>query len=144
MNEQEFTKVLLDPQPTPGNPTIVVDRQWFEEAMEAQSAMLEVSVVYDHVTGGRLSKPYYEASVVIAEADAETSRTVMAETVDLREEVQEVLGEYRSAHGTIDRWARKIAATLDMHTVEQHPEGVALCSECRQSWPCRTTRVLGG
>jgi hypothetical protein len=45
----------------------------------------EVPKVYDHVTGGLLSKPNYHANVVIAAADDHVTRLVRDELADLAE-----------------------------------------------------------
>lgn len=60
---------------------VYADKQMTAEQVRAElhdyyQLLQEVPKVYDHVTGGRLSKPNYTADVVIGEADAYMQRCI--------------------------------------------------------------------
>jgi hypothetical protein len=59
-------------------------RKLKEELADYHFVMQQVRKVYDHITGGKLSKPTYFAEVVIEEADAHYEEMYTEEVKDFK------------------------------------------------------------
>ena len=83
------------------------------ELWDCHRMMMEVPKVYDHVTNGRLSKPNYPASVVIAEYDDQTTQfvdeCVREETADITRRLEEARRERDEA---TERHKKELAICL--------------------------------
>ena len=94
------------------------EEQMFKELSDFRFVMHNVSKVYDHVTGGKLSKIMYTAETVIAEADDLLTKTV-------EEDVKEATEELLSEQAELRRENEKLKSELERERMRLAGCGVA-------------------
>jgi hypothetical protein len=81
-----WAEVFRDWQPNPGEDPKTKREQIEAELTDYRFVMHEVSLVYDYITNGRMTKPNYFASVVISEYENVRSEEIEQALKDAKED----------------------------------------------------------